>query len=1055
MTEKRQFKATNYSRVIIYVLTALLCSSYVFAVGEDDASQPPRYRVFRLTNISADKGREYLGELAIGTVSQIPGTEMLLVTGQPEELIKASAIIGLVDTDGEFALGVIGPALETEKLPDNSKIAAEIGDISIGTFAEPPVSSDKAKAIVDVHNDTLIAIGPAEQLEGIISAVIKVANSHTNDNNRPAAEANSTQETTESTGSANDNAPDSDVLFEMLAEAEKMAAEQPNESEANDTEVVKEQPDAVAVEEIEKEIAPDVSRQSEPDTAEIPEADGISDIAEKSKAIAEQPAAEGVRQLETHAMYEPQPVSIGEQEIELSLPEKLNIVDLLDLVGKYLDLDYMYDAEEVKGEVALRVQGPIKIKELYPLLESVLKFKGFAMTRKGNLVTIISAAKVLEIDPGLYTDSDSVEYGNVMITRIFKLRHISTASAKNLLDGMKLGANITPIAETGTLIVTGYTYRMGRIEELLDMIDKPGEPKQFRYRQLKYTMANVLVTKVEKLAKQLGTVSVSVSAAPPKTAAKRGRQRPSKPVPKATAKQTETAVYLDADERTNRILMIGFDEQLKIVDDLIDSLDIQQQDLRRLRLYEIQNVGAEEVMKKLEELGIIGSAVTTAAVGQTAKPKSKEASPAAGEMLAEPPQVIIVESTNSLLVNATDEQHLQIVKILGYVDSAVLAKAIPYRIYPLENQPPEDLAEVLNRLVQETIKDAEGKIQKVIKEEEEITIIGDENTFSIIVYASQKNQEWIGNLIKQLDKRRPQVLINVTLVEVSRTDLFDLDLQLASKFSQLAPGGTMESGGLVDALVSPFPAGRVTEASSIINAAGKLDGRGFYSDRHIQALLTAMQSKEYGRILAQPKVLVNDNEEGLIKTTEKTYVEETTVSWPGDPPQQVETTKYVPYEAKIELTITPHISEGDLLRLEVIMVREDFIETTEGPPDYATSNINTIVTVPDGSTIILGGLTKLKQTKGGSKVPLLGDIPVVGGLFRSTSNTDRESKLYVFVKANVLRPEEAVAGLSDLERISRKNRATFEQFEEKFQGYEDWPGVKPEPMDPLKVLEEE
>jgi general secretion pathway protein D len=88
-------------------------------------------------------------------------------------------------------------------------------------------------------------------------------------------------------------------------------------------------------------------------------------------------------------------------------------------------------------------------------------------------------------------------------------------------------------------------------------------------------------------------------------------------------------------------------------------------------------------------------------------------------------------------------------------------------------------------------------------------------------------------------------------------------------------------------------------------------------------------------------------------------------------------------------------------------------------------------------------------------VPLLGDIPLVGGLFRKINNNSRQSKLYIFVKANILRPSETVAGLPDLERISTKNRAAFEGFEEKFQRYEDWPGIKPKPMDPLRVLEAE
>ena len=86
-------------------------------------------------------------------------------------------------------------------------------------------------------------------------------------------------------------------------------------------------------------------------------------------------------------------------------------------------------------------------------------------------------------------------------------------------------------------------------------------------------------------------------------------------------------------------------------------------------------------------------------------------------------------------------------------------------------------------------------------------------------------------------------------------------------------------------------------------------------------------------------------------------------------------------------------------------------------------------------------------------MPLLGDIPLVGGLFRSTSNTDNESRLYVFLKANILRPDETEMGLSELEKVSELNRTAFETFEDTFQKYEDLPGLKCQPMNPSKVLE--
>lgn len=81
--------------------------------------------------------------------------------------------------------------------------------------------------------------------------------------------------------------------------------------------------------------------------------------------------------------YEPKIMVDGDEMLEVDLPEKLDIIVLLDLVGKYLNLDYMYDEKRVLGDVSLKFQGPIKVKDLYPLLESVMKFKGFVMTRGG------------------------------------------------------------------------------------------------------------------------------------------------------------------------------------------------------------------------------------------------------------------------------------------------------------------------------------------------------------------------------------------------------------------------------------------------------------------------------------------------------------------------------------------------------------------------------------------------------------------------------------------------------------------------------------------------
>ena len=295
----------------------------------------------------------------------------------------------------------------------------------------------------------------------------------------------------------------------------------------------------------------------------------------------------------------------GDEILELNLPEKLDIVALIDLVGKQLNLNYLYDETKVTGSVTVKVQGKIRVRELYNLLESVLKFRGFVMSRKGNLITIAPASEVLDQDPQFV--EAGIKPGDVSVTSVFHLNYISTSAAKKLLVEMKLGSNITEIQETGTLVITEYAFRMQRIEELLNLVDVPGPPKEFKVRILKYTLAESLVPKIKDLAEQLGTVEITIgisTTTPVRPTIVRGRTVRTPPRPVSQPQQEEssktTGVYIDSDKRTNRVLMIGLESEMAAVNNIIDTLDVPQQDLRTIREYEIQYVDITEILKALK-----------------------------------------------------------------------------------------------------------------------------------------------------------------------------------------------------------------------------------------------------------------------------------------------------------------------------------------------------------------------------------------------------------------------------------------------------------------------
>jgi general secretion pathway protein D len=1216
MTERHLSCERRRGALAVSLLAILFWTGPLFALDWNVPSGTLDYKMVSLSNISPERAKELLTKLGMGTVSRMPGTNSLLVTGEAAKLQHALAVLAIVDSPQQYEIAELARATAAGTLPSNERIAAAVGNISIGTFANPPRSEEKAKAIIDLHDGAVVAIAPIFQLQDIKLAIeigpevlkqrkdamrytqagVAAPTLQATDLARPSAAEKTAQAVKTSVPAEKVEQPSkptlSNEMQERLRNLQKLSAEartqqsstsqigtQPVPATAPKQEPVKStsllaQADGQAIDAnkpaelatagaIPQKAASESQPVAEPQQAvtepqpaapepqkaasesqPVPEPQntpapvtGDQKILQPGQVVPPEPvqASKPQEVLEskalragtpstlvpsgTGALYEPAEFPNGDQVIKLTLPEKLPVIQLLDLVGKYLNMSYVYDPAKVTGEVTLKLngnlQGSMKVKDLYLLLESVLQFKDLVMTRhKGNVVKIVPKSEVMSVDPQLVTPQlHKVEAGDAVVTRVFSLKHIDTASAENLLNQMQLSVGVTSMAESGTMIVTAYAHRMARIESLLDMVDKPGAPRKFKFKQLRYTMAQSLAEKVKALAEQLESVTVTIgveSSSGGPSAATNAQRLPGESeaawrarlvrikaaeaqavaarariTPGGAPGEPKPGVYLDADERTNRILMIGVEDQLHVVEQLVETLDVEQQDLRRLEMYRIRHMDADEVARKLQELGIISKLPESSTTPGRITGQSRTTSPTGTQiprpltptpevpMVAEvteggvvgEPQVVVVESTNSLLVNATAEQHAEIATIIEYVDSEMDVGEIPYKIYPLENSTPAHLAEVLESLIQETVEqqNKEGKIEKtVISKEEKIKIVPDPNTYSLVVYGSKKNQEWISTLIKQLDKRRPQVLIDVTLVEVTKDDTFQYDLQLIEGIPN-ALNPSLQVPGLPTApvdVLGQLKSGQTDRFADLSSQNGQF--KGFYADKHIGALLTAMQKKDYGRVLAKPKLLVNDNEPGNIKTADITYIEKTS-SIPvasgaaGQQTQLIQTSSdFQPYEAGIEMNITPHISEGDLLRLVVELKRSDFRPTVgvNKPPNTTTSEVKTAVTVPDGCTIILGGMVKLNQHKGGSKVPILGDIPLIGGLFKTIDNSDSGSKLYVFVKAEIIRPAAtAAASMDDLQKISEVNRTAFEKHELEFQNAQDWPGVKSKPVSPAKVLD--
>ncbi|MCA9003271.1 MAG: type II and III secretion system protein, partial [Planctomycetes bacterium] len=193
-------------------------------------------------------------------------------------------------------------------------------------------------------------------------------------------------------------------------------------------------------------------------------------------------------------------------------------------------------------------------------------------------------------------------------------------------------------------------------------------------------------------------------------------------------------------------------------------------------------------------------------------------------------------------------------------------------------------------------------------------------------------------------------------------------------------------------------------------SAGLLDG----DDFNLPMLIAAMAEKRNSNVLNVPSVLVNNNVEARVETKEEQPT--TTITATGGTSGQTQENFNQYEEAGITMVISPSISGSNYLRLKVELEISNFIGSVQGaiPPPRSTRILQTEVTVPDGDTMVIGGIIVDNRSETARKVPFFGDLPILGHLFRRDSTSGTRTTLYFFVTPHIMDDTE----FADLAEIS-------------------------------------
>lgn len=439
--------------------------------------------------------------------------------------------------------------------------------------------------------------------------------------------------------------------------------------------------------------------------------------------------------------------------------------------------------------------------------------------------------------------------------------------------------------------------------------------------------------------------------------------------------------------------------------DMIDMFDIDYMAGMSFAMVPVRNTSAKDLVGELEQVfGANGG------------------SPMAGLV-----RFVPIERLNAVLAISARPDHLEQVQTwMQRLDRSGQLSDQSFYVVPLQNRPAKEVAELLQStltqqsattksstaygvqpgmtaVVSETSSQVEGGTvtvpgQLAAISASEVRVHADDGNNSLVILATPEQYKALEQVIDMLDVTPNQVLLEATIAEVTLKDdlaygftwfLQENDFNIA--FSDAANGAVAQS----------FPGFSVLANGS--------DGR---------AALSAVASVTDVKVLSSPSLMVLDNRTATLQVGDQVPIVTQTAVSTVDPDAPI-VNQVSLRDTGVILKVTPRVNEGGRVMLDIEQEVSDVVETqTSGidSPTIQQRRIQTTVSVDNGSTIALGGLIRDRVTDVGTKIPLLGDIPGLGNLFRTTSQRSERTELVVLITPRV------VAGPQDSQRITEELR---------------------------------
>ncbi|MEO1480520.1 MAG: type II secretion system secretin GspD [Myxococcota bacterium] len=665
---------------------------------------------------------------------------------------------------------------------------------------------------------------------------------------------------------------------------------------------------------------------------------------------------------------------------------KAEIMDVVKAISNLTRRNFIVP-EKIKSQ-RITILSPTKInaREAWSVFLAALEVNGITVVRSGKFYKLVEAkeAQKSPIPLCIGDDDNCPKYTDYMVTYLLRLNHIEANQLNGIVKSMvSKEGQVTVFQPSNALVISDYAPNITRIRRIIDTLDVAGGDDEIQIVQIKFATAS----EVSETVKQV----FEVDAQPAQGAnARRNRARRNNNNNKdndAGGDEAENEVKISkivADDRTNQIIIRANQRSFEAISQLISRIDVPVPDGEQGKVHVVylENASAEDLAGTLSSLSS-GANSSTPAANRTRRPPPNNAAQA--------------------------------------------------------NSGPESAALF------------EGEVQ----------VTAETSTNSLIIIASPRDFRSLRRIIAQLDLPRRQVYVEAAIMEVTVTGDTQLGTNWHLPFSEDGVSQDIDSNGSLG-FIQGAPGGGIsptlaplTDAASLLSITSGsvvgLVGQGVdvavgsntISLPSFGVILRALQSASNAQVLSTPHILTTDNEEASIEVGQRIPFQRGTAipqvanlgGAGGAAGQQLgqfnnlfSATDRI--DVSLKLTLTPQINELDKIRLEIDQQIEDIVGSDPATQQPITANraAQTVVVVDDQQTVVLGGLIRDRTRETENKIPILGDLPIIGWLFKSRTTELEKVNLVLVLTPYIIRDS------ADFQRIFERKIKEYEQFAEEFYG---------------------